>query len=203
MRSPIYFSIEIHRSRLRSTTFDLVASPDLAGEIRKSSVVVLATDNEPSRYHINKLCVEAQRPFVVGRVFTRGIGGEVFRYVPGRSGCLACLEGLLERTKYREGIHEVDLASEEEREKMYGMEIPEIKDSPGLNVRHRFHCVVPHELCAGRYRAWAERTAEVYDADRLRLHRLGKSASAPVYEAVRASTHYDPSSGKLFGLRRR
>lgn len=113
---------------------DLMASPDLAGDIRKSSVVVLATDNEPSRYHINKLCVEAQTPFVVGRVFTRGIGGEVFRYVPGRSGCLACLEGLLERTKYREGIHEVDLASEEEREKIYGMEIPEIKDSPGLNV---------------------------------------------------------------------
>jgi molybdopterin/thiamine biosynthesis adenylyltransferase len=113
---------------------DLMAAPNLADEIRQSSVVVLATDNEPSRYHINRLCVETRTPFVVGRVFTRGIGGEVFRYLPDRSGCLACLEGLLERTKYREGIHEVDLASEEEREKMYGMEIPEIKDSPGLNV---------------------------------------------------------------------
>lgn len=113
---------------------DLMAAPNLAEEIRQSSVVVLATDNEPSRYHLNKLCVETQTPFVVGRVFTRGIGGEVFRYLPGRSGCLACLEGLLERTKYREGIREVDVASEEEREKMYGMEIPEIKDSPGLNV---------------------------------------------------------------------
>ena len=182
---------------------NLVASPDLAGEIRKSSVVVLATDNEPSRYHINKLCVEAQRPFVVGRVFTRGIGGEVFRYVPGRSGCLACLEGLLERTKYREGIHEVDLASEEEREKMYGMEIPEIKDSPGLNVNIAFIASFHTSFVLDAIGHGLQRTAEVYDADRLRLHRLGKSASAPVYEAVRASTHYDPSSGKLFGLRRR
>jgi molybdopterin/thiamine biosynthesis adenylyltransferase len=113
---------------------DLMVAPDLAEAVRQSSVVVLATDNEPSRYHVNKLCVETRTPFVVGRVFTRGIGGEVFRYLPGRSGCLACLEGLLERTKYREGVREVDLASDEEREKMYGMEIPEIKDSPGLNV---------------------------------------------------------------------
>lgn len=113
---------------------DLMVAPNLAEDIRQSSVVVLATDNEPTRYRINQLCVETQTPFAVGRVFTRGIGGEVFRYLPRRSGCLACLEGLLERTKYREGIHEVDLASEEQRETMYGMEIPEIRDSPGLNV---------------------------------------------------------------------
>jgi hypothetical protein len=35
---------------------------------------------------------------------------------------------------YREGIRELDLVSEEEREKVYGMEIAEIKDSPGLIV---------------------------------------------------------------------
>jgi hypothetical protein len=47
---------------------------------------------------------------------------------------LACLERTLERSQYREGIREIDLVSEEEREKLYGMEISEIKDSPGLNV---------------------------------------------------------------------
>ncbi len=69
---------------------------DIASEIEDAHVVVLATDNEPSRYKVNELCVRSSTPFVVGRVFTRGIGGE--------------------------------------REKMYGMEIPEIKDSPGLTV---------------------------------------------------------------------
>src|SRR3984893_18140674 len=96
-------------------------------------MVVLATDNEPSRYAINEICVPSGIPFVVGRVFTRGIGGEVCAFRPGGA-CLACLESKLERTTFREGIKEIDLVSEEEREKMYGMEIPEIKDSPGLTV---------------------------------------------------------------------
>ena len=39
-----------------------------------------------------------------------------------------------ERTPFRQGVKEIDLVSEEEREKVYGMEIPEIKDSPGLAI---------------------------------------------------------------------
>jgi molybdopterin/thiamine biosynthesis adenylyltransferase len=113
---------------------DIVSYPDIASEIRKSDVVVLATDNEPSRYRINELCVQCGIPFVVGRVFTRGIGGEVFAYRPEDGGCLACLESVLQRTTLREGIKEIDLVSDEEREKVYGMEIAEIKDSPGLAV---------------------------------------------------------------------
>jgi molybdopterin/thiamine biosynthesis adenylyltransferase len=113
---------------------DIMSCADLAQQVKRSSVVVLATDNEPTRFRLNQLCVDSKTAFVVGRVFTRGIGGEVFNYRPGESGCLACLEGLLERTQYRDGIREIDLIPEEEREKMYGLEIAEIKDSPGLNV---------------------------------------------------------------------
>lgn len=113
---------------------DLTRYPQLAHEIVKHDVVVLATDNEPTRYMINELCVKNAVPFVVGRVFTRGIGGEVFAYRPPEGGCLACLETFLQRTRFREGIKEIDLVSAEEREKVYGMEIAEIKDSPGLAV---------------------------------------------------------------------
>jgi molybdopterin-synthase adenylyltransferase len=113
---------------------DLMAYEGLSEEIQKTDVVVLATDNEPTRYRINELCVRAGVPFVVARVFTRGIGGEVFAYRPKGGGCLACLEATLQRTTFREGIKEIDLVSEEEREKIYGMEIEEIKDSPGLAV---------------------------------------------------------------------
>ncbi len=94
----------------------------------------MATDNEPSRYKLNE---SASRP-------RRRLLSVVYSHVesverssalrPGQSGCLACLEGLLERTKYRDGVREIDLASEEQRDKMYGLEIAEIKDSPGLNV---------------------------------------------------------------------
>lgn len=122
-------NIEIERHDI-----DIMACTDLADHVRRSTVVVLSTDNDPTRYLLNQLCVETKTPFVVGKVFTRGIGGEVFNYRPEESGCLACLEGFLERTKYREGVREIDLISDEEREKMYGLEIGEIKDSPGLNV---------------------------------------------------------------------
>lgn len=122
-------SIEVERHNV-----DLMACTNLAEHVEKSTVVVLATDNEPTRYRLNQLCVDKKTPFVIGRVFTRGIGGEVFAYRPGESGCLACLESVLERTQYRDGIREIDLVSEDEREKLYGLEVSEIKDSPGLNV---------------------------------------------------------------------
>jgi hypothetical protein len=119
---------------IKTIDVDLMSYPDLVSEMLKCDVVVLATDNEPSRYKLNEICVQNDIPFVVGRVFTRGIGGEVFAYRPEQGGCLACLESFLQRTTFREGIKEIDLVSEEEREKVYGMEIAEIKDSPGLAV---------------------------------------------------------------------
>ena len=75
-----------------------------------------------------------QTPLIVGRVFTRGIGGEVFSYRPPDGGCLACLEAVLERTRFRDGVREIDLVSEKEREQLYGLNPKEIKDSPGLAV---------------------------------------------------------------------
>jgi len=117
---------------------DIMSHPGLASDIATADVVVLATDNEPSRYAVNDLCVRNRVPFVVGRVFTRGIGGDVFAYRPPDGACLACVEAKLERSPFREGIREIDLVSEEEREKVYGMEIAEIKDSPGLTVDINF-----------------------------------------------------------------
>ena len=113
---------------------DLMSWPELKPEVERASVVVVGTDNEPSRYRLNEVCVETETPFTVGRVFTRGIGGEVYSYRPGSGGCLACLERLLERSKYRDGVREIDLVSEEERQKVYDLDIEEIKDSPGLSV---------------------------------------------------------------------
>lgn len=115
---------------------DIETWDGLEAEVRQSDVVVLATDNDATRYQLNQLCVDNQTPFVVGRVFTRGIGGDVFTYRPGSGGCLACLEDFLERgTKYRQGIREIDLIPEKERdERLYGLNAEEIKDSPGLAV---------------------------------------------------------------------
>jgi molybdopterin/thiamine biosynthesis adenylyltransferase len=113
---------------------DLMEIPDLDDRVRAADVVILATDNEPSRYRLNEACVRTNTPFVVGRVFTRGIGGEVFAYRPKESGCLGCLEMFLERKPLRDGVREIDLVSQEERDAMYGLPVAEMKDSPGLNV---------------------------------------------------------------------
>jgi len=113
---------------------DIMTSAEVENAVRRSAVVVLATDNEPSRFRINQLWVDARTAFVLGRVFTRGIGGEVFAYRPGETGCLACIESVLQRSQFREGVSEVDLLSEEQREHLYGLDVGEIKDSPGLNV---------------------------------------------------------------------
>jgi molybdopterin/thiamine biosynthesis adenylyltransferase len=121
-------------TEVRKLDVDIMNYENIESEVKKHTIVALATDNEPSRYLINDICVRNKIPFVVARVFTRGIGGEVFSYRPGLGGCLACLESVLERTEYRHGIREIDLVTEEERELMYGMKIAEIKDSPGLNV---------------------------------------------------------------------
>jgi molybdopterin/thiamine biosynthesis adenylyltransferase len=113
---------------------DLMAVANLDDRVREASVVVLATDNDPTRFRLNEACVRTGTPFVVGKVFTRGIGGEVFAYRPHEGGCLGCLEMFLERTPYRDRVREIDLVSDEERDAMYGLPVAEIKDSPGLNV---------------------------------------------------------------------
>lgn len=58
------------KANITTIDADIMNYPNLGSEIRKSDVVVLATDNEPSRYTINELCVRNNIPFVVGRVFT-------------------------------------------------------------------------------------------------------------------------------------
>ena len=113
---------------------DLLRYDALISAVERATLVVLATDDDPTRYRLNECCVRTGTPFVVGRVFTRGIGGEVFCYRPNSGGCLACLEQVLERTQYRDGVREIDLVSDEERQRLYGLERSEIKDSPGLNV---------------------------------------------------------------------
>ena len=122
--------------QIRTYHEDIESWDGLQAEVEQSDVVVLATDNVVTRYQLNQLCVETKTPFVVGRMFTRGIGGDVFAYRPDAGGCFACLENVLEHgTKYRQGIREIDLIPEKERDdRLYGLNAEEIKDSPGLAV---------------------------------------------------------------------
>ena len=134
---------------------------------------MIGTDNDPSRYRLNEACVKTGTPFTVGRVFTRGIGGEAYAYRHGTTGCLACLEGLLERTRFREGVREIDLVTEDERQKMYDLEIDEIKDSPGLSVDIGFIAAFHTRLTLDALGDAAGGAAEVHDAARGRTTSCG------------------------------
>ena len=131
---PTCCSTAIQRLEIERHDVDLMTCTDLADHVRRSSVVVLATDNDPTRYRLNQLCVENKDPFVIGKVFTRGIGGEVFNTAPAKAAVWLALKAFLSARSIASGVREIDLVSDEERQKMYGLEIPEIKDSPGLNV---------------------------------------------------------------------
>jgi hypothetical protein len=53
---------------------DLMQVPDLDDRVRSASVVVLATDNEPTRYRLNEACVRTGTP-LSWAVFLRAVSG--------------------------------------------------------------------------------------------------------------------------------
>lgn len=58
----------------------------------KADVVICATDNNLSRFHLSDALVKTQTVGIFGRAITRAEGGDVFRYRPGGP-CYCCLLG--------------------------------------------------------------------------------------------------------------
>ena len=61
-------------------------------EIAKSDLVICATDNNKSRFHISEALVRQHKIGIFGRAVTRAEGGDVFRYRPDGP-CYCCLIG--------------------------------------------------------------------------------------------------------------
>ena len=179
---------------------DLLQWNGLESEVQRSHIVVLATDNDPTRYQMNELCVRTETPFVVGKVFTRGIGGEVFGYRPGESGCFACLEGVLERTKFRDGVREIDLASEEDREKMYGLNPQEIRDSPGLAVDIGFITLFHVRYVMDALARLAPQRPAFLPAIPENYVVWGNRPIPSIQQELRAAKNHPASAGGLLGL---
>jgi molybdopterin/thiamine biosynthesis adenylyltransferase len=66
----------------------------LPGLLEGMDIAVDALDNLPTRYSLNRACLESGIPMVHGAV--HGMQGQVMAILPGRSACLMCLYG--ERT---------------------------------------------------------------------------------------------------------
>ena len=66
--------------------------PLLDAVVRDSDLVIVATDNNTSRFNINDALVRHGKVGIYGRAITRAEGGDVFRYRPGGP-CYTCLVG--------------------------------------------------------------------------------------------------------------
>ena len=98
---------------------NVVESPEIRREIEGASVVVCAADSAVARSFVNELCVQSQVPAVFGMVFRTGMGGEVYAYLPGETGChdcklMFCMEQGLDLDDWLE-------LTDEEQQRIYGL----------------------------------------------------------------------------------
>ena len=74
----------------------LITMESIPALLEGMDLVVDALDNLPTRYLVNKACLEKGIPLVHGAV--RGFQGQAMTVIPGRGPCLMCLFGGVEHT---------------------------------------------------------------------------------------------------------
>ncbi|WP_214407872.1 ThiF family adenylyltransferase [Pseudonocardia lacus] len=98
---------------------DVFDAPGFADEVGNADLVVCAVDNAAARSFVNEVCVEKRSPCVFGSVFRTGLGGEVFAYLPGETGCYNCMR-LFSLEQGRDIENWLDL-TDEETQRIYGV----------------------------------------------------------------------------------
>jgi len=73
---------------------DIVSTPEAARKaVEGSSIALVCTDGNPSRFLVNELSLEFGVPAVYGGAYERAFGGHVLRVVPGQTPCFECVVG--------------------------------------------------------------------------------------------------------------
>lgn len=78
---------------------DIFESDRIRESIDRSDLVIIATDNEASRFYLSELASMSNTPAVFVGMFEHGAGGEIFAQIPDE-GCYACLAEHLGRKKF-------------------------------------------------------------------------------------------------------
>ena len=111
---------------------NVMESPSFQKSVERSSLVLACPDTKGVRDYVNDRCVAAGVPMVVASVFRTGIGGEVFGYLPGVTGCYRCLELHALRQNLNLTDEQLGLTEDEER-RIYGLGEREFRAS-GLSM---------------------------------------------------------------------
>jgi molybdopterin/thiamine biosynthesis adenylyltransferase len=71
---------------------DVFESGAFETAVGQSDLVICAVDNAEARAFVNEKCVRLATPCSTGSVTRTGLGGEVYLYRPGETGCHSCME---------------------------------------------------------------------------------------------------------------
>lgn len=99
---------------------DVMDSENFTGSLRQSDLVLSCPDKRSVREYINDKCIEYQVPFVTASVFRTGIGGEIFAYIPKKTGCYRCLQYFSMSNDLNLTDGDLGLTDEEKR-RIYGL----------------------------------------------------------------------------------
>ena len=119
-------------ANVNSFAEDVMHSENFIDSVKGSNLVLSCPDKNSVREYIKDICVEAKIPFVTASVFRTGIGGEIFAYIPSKTGCYRCLElyAILNDLNLKD--EDLGLTSEEEK-RNYGLNDANFKAS-GLSI---------------------------------------------------------------------
>lgn len=110
---------------------DVRQAPEFAAAASRSDLVLCAVDDPGVRSWVNARCVELGRPCLTGSVIRTGLGGQVYLFIPGETGCFACMQSVAD-ANHANLEDALDLTEEERRER-YGLGNPNFTTS-GLAI---------------------------------------------------------------------
>jgi len=119
------------RAEVKACGVDVMAAESFERSVEQSSLVLCCADKKEVRQFVNATARQYAKPCVTASVFRRGFGGEVYAYVPGETGCFACMD----RAAGEQGINMNDAIQllPEEEDYMYGFDLKDYQAS-GLSL---------------------------------------------------------------------
>ncbi|GAB1817734.1 ThiF family adenylyltransferase [Herbidospora sp. RD11066] len=98
---------------------DVMSADTFDEAVRSSALVICAVDDSVARGWLNARCVELRRPVLTGSVLRTGLGGQVYLYVPGQTGCHSCMRQVADRNGAN--LEDALDLTDEERHHRYGL----------------------------------------------------------------------------------
>jgi molybdopterin/thiamine biosynthesis adenylyltransferase len=85
--------------RIKTFEKDIVKEPGLLMRVLKNcALVLICTDNNPSRYAINEECLRRGVPAIYAGAYERAFGGMIMRVIPGKTPCYDCVVGAVQES---------------------------------------------------------------------------------------------------------